>query len=54
MNMMRKGQIQGIAKEAVKERVKFMHHIFGGDAYATPWKGVFLTLEFLQQHDRQE
>ena len=29
MNMMRKGQIEGVEKGAVKERVKFMHQIFG-------------------------
>ena len=29
MNMIRKGQIQGVAKGAVKERVLFMHQIFG-------------------------
>jgi transposase-like protein len=29
MNMMRKGQIQGVAREAVKERVLFMNQIFG-------------------------
>ena len=29
MNMMRKGQIQGVAKGAVIERVKFIAEIFG-------------------------
>jgi transposase-like protein len=29
MNMVRKGQIQGVAKGAVRERVLFMHQIFG-------------------------
>jgi hypothetical protein len=29
MNMVRKGQIQGVAKGAVKEQVLFMHQIFG-------------------------
>ncbi len=29
MNMIRKGQIQGVAKGAVKERVKFINQIFG-------------------------
>jgi len=29
MNMMRKGQIQGVTKGAVKERVKFIAKIFG-------------------------
>jgi transposase-like protein len=29
MNMLRKGQIQGVAKGAVKEQVLFMHQIFG-------------------------
>jgi transposase-like protein len=29
MNMVRKGQIEAVAKGAVKERVKFIHQIFG-------------------------
>lgn len=29
MNMMRKGQIKGVEKGAVRERVEFMHQIFG-------------------------
>jgi len=29
INMIRKGQIQGLEKEAVRERVLFMHQIFG-------------------------
>lgn len=29
MNMMRKRQIEEVAKGAVAERVKFMHQIFG-------------------------
>jgi len=29
MNQMRKGQIKGVAKGSVKDRVKFMHQIFG-------------------------
>ena len=29
MNMIRLGQIQGVRKGAVKERVEFMHQIFG-------------------------
>jgi hypothetical protein len=29
MNMVRKGQIQGVEKGAVKERVKFINQIFG-------------------------
>lgn len=29
VNMMRKGQIQGVTKGAVKERVKFINQIFG-------------------------
>lgn len=29
MNMMRKGQIQGVTKGAVRERVKFIAKVFG-------------------------
>lgn len=29
MNMMRKGQVEGVKKGAVRERVEFMHQIFG-------------------------
>lgn len=29
MNMMRKGQIEGVTKGAVTERVKFINQIFG-------------------------
>ena len=29
MNMMRKGQVLGVPKEAVKERILILHRIFG-------------------------
>jgi hypothetical protein len=29
MNMLRKGQIKNVEKGAIRERVKFIHQIFG-------------------------
>ena len=51
MNMMRKEQIEGVEKGAVRERVKFIHQIFGVVTWKNSFPSSFSDLKKFWQHD---
>jgi hypothetical protein len=51
MNMSRKGQIEQVETETVKQRVKFINHIFGVAAQVTSLSTQFSALNKFLQHN---
>jgi len=51
-NMMRKGQVLGVPKGAIKERVLFINQIFGVVAQSEPLPQRFSVLTKFLQHNR--
>ena len=53
MNMMRKGQILGVPKGVVKERVIFLNQIFGVVAQKNSFLNSFSYLKKFWQHNHK-